>query len=203
MRRWFYYIIPIVVFTLSACHRKPVQKPLVFNEPEKPVEVVDEQPPVPFTRDLYNKLRASNIDFRKVQFYVDQQLVLTRSLDKNTLTVEQGIIKYANGKNTNEILIPQLTPCKVDSIDADGFRMKFDNSSNTLKFINNKYSPDFFIFSGANWKDGSCDVVYNKQTYRVSCGTCASASDAKLLVRQSDLDNSQRNTITLPGIKVN
>ena len=202
MRRWFFYIIPILVVMLSACHHKPVQKPLVFNEPEKPAEV-QEEPPVPFTRDLYNKLRASNIDFRLVQFYIDQQLVLTRGLDKNALTVESGVIKYANGKYVNEILINQLTPCLVDSIDADGFRMKFDkNNKNTLKFINNKYSPDFFIFSGTNWKDGGCDVMYDKLIYHVNCGTCSSASDAKLLVRQSDIDKSERHTITVPGATV-
>ena len=203
MRRWFFYIIPFLVVTISACHHKPVQKPLVFNEPEKPAEVTDEQPPVPFTRDLYNKLRASNIDFRKVQFYIDQQVVLTRSLDKNVLTVESGVIKYANGKYVNEIQIDQLTKCRVDSIDSDGFRMKFDNSNNTLKFINNKYSPDFFIFSGTNWKDGSCDVMFDKMIYRATCGTCSSVSDAKLLVRQSDLDNSLRNVKKLPGASVN
>ena len=202
MKRWSLYILSILVVTISACHRKPIQKPLVFNEPDKPAEVVQEDPPVPFTRDLYNRLRANNIDFRKVQFYVDQQLILSRGLDKNTLSVESGVIKYANGKYVNEIIIPQQTKCKVDSIDADGFRMKFDNSNNTLKFINNKYSPDFFIFSGTNWKDGGCDVMYDKMIYHVTCGTCSSASDAKLLVRQSDLDNSQKNTKTLPGVSV-
>ena len=203
MRRWFLYIIPVLVVLLSACHHKPVQKPLVFNEPEKPAEVADEQPPVPFTRNLYNSLKSNNIDFRKVQFYVDQQIILTRSLDKNVLTVDAGVIKYANGKYVNEIQIDQLTKCKVDSIDSDGFRMKFDNSNNSLKFINNKYSPDFFIFSGTNWKDGTCDVMFDKMIYRASCGTCSSVSDAKLLVRQSDLDNSLKNVKKLTGASVN
>jgi hypothetical protein len=157
---------------------------------------------VPFTKDLYNRLKANNIDIRKVQFFTDQEILLSRNMDMNRTEVVSGVIKFSNGKNIDEIRIPIHTPGVCDSIDYDGLRINFERGSNDFKFINNKYSPDYFIFSGNNWQDGSCDVLYNRLVYRASCGTCSSAADIKLVIKQSDLDNTQKKTKVITGRNV-
>lgn len=207
MKRWTYYVVLFLMLGwmgMSSCQRKPAKEPLKLEEPPKTEPQVQDEPPIAFTRDLYNKLKSSNVDFRKIQFYNDQQIVLTRNLDQNKLSVENGKIKFVNGKYVNEVVIEQMTPCIIDSIESDGFRMRFDDTKNTLKFINNKYSPDFFIFSGSNWKDGSCDILYDKLIYRATCPSCSSGSvaDVKLVVKQSELDNSQKKSKVLQGVRV-
>lgn len=190
-----------VVLSITACHQpKTVQKPVVKTE--APKEIVDTTTYVPFTRDLFNRIRAYNIDVRRVQFFIDQKLVLTRNMDQYKAEVTSGVIKFMNGKYINEIIIPANAPCICDSVDTDGLRVSFDRSGNQFKFINNKYSPDFFIFSGTNWKDGGCDVMFDKSVYRANCGTCNSAADIKLLVRQSDIDNTQKKTKILGGRRI-
>ena len=44
--------------------------------------------------------------------------------------------------------------------------------------------------------------MYNKMVYRAACGSCSSASDIKLVVKQSDIDNSKKNTKIIQGRKV-
>jgi len=101
-------------------------------------------------------------------------------------------------------VIQQHTPCVVDSVDYDGFRVSFGGSGNWFKFINSRQStyPDNYVCSGTNWKDGSADLLYNKLIYRGSCGTCGSLADVRLEVKQSELDNSMRKTTVLPGRRV-
>ncbi len=202
MKQLFIIGVLFMAFAIVACHHhKEIQTAVKKVESTK--EVIDTNTYVPFTRDLFNRLRAYNIDIKKVQFFVDQKVVLTRFIDVNKAEINSGVVKFVNGRYINEIVIPANTPCVCDSIDADGLRVSFERgNTNEFKFINNKYSPDFYIFSGTNWKDGSCDVLYDKIIYRASCGTCNSAADIKLLVRQSDMDNTQKNTKILGGRKV-
>jgi hypothetical protein len=205
MMRLLTLIVITATFFAVACrpHKKiqlPV-KPVV--EAPKPVEVVDTNTYVPFTRDLYNRLKAYNINVKQIQFFIDQQVVLNRYVDVNKAELKSGVLKFLNGRYTNEIVIPALTPCVVDSIDADGFRVSFEKGSNNVfKFVNNKYSPDFFVFTGSNWKDGTAEIYFDKQVYRVSCVNCSSVADVKLMVKQSDMDKSEKKTKVLQGRKV-
>jgi len=191
------------VFAVSCSHHKKIQVAVKPVQAPATVEAVDTNTYVPFTRDLYLKLKQYNIDIKKVQFFIDQQLVLDRYIDINKAEINSGVVKFVNGRNTNEIVIPALTPCVVDSVDADGFRVSFEKGSNNIfKFINNKYSPDFFVFTGSNWKDGTAEIYYDKQPYRVSCVNCSSVAEVKLVVKQSDMDKSEKKTKVIIGRKV-
>ena len=95
--------------------------------------------------------------------------------------------------------MPTLTPGVIEGIDPDGLRIAFESGNNTLKFINNKYSPEFFIFSGTNWDNGTAEVPYRGTTYRASCGTCSSVSEARLVVRQKDINAGDTKTSTIGG----
>jgi hypothetical protein len=200
-------IIFFVVITLSfvACHHKKVQKPVVKVETTPPPPAPEPEVYVPFTRELFFKLKSYNIDIRKVQFFVDQQIVLSRYMDQNAASVSAGVVKFLNGKSVNEIVIPQYTPCVVDSIDMDGFRISFEKgSTNIFKFINSRNSPypENYVFAGTNWKEGGADVLYDKQVFRATCGTCNSVAEAKLAIKQSDIDKADKKTKVLQGRKV-
>lgn len=205
MKRLSLLILSVVaIFAVSCSHHKKVQVPVKSVEVPKVVEpAVDTNTYVPFTRDLYNRLKAYNIYIKKVQFFIDQQVVLNRYIDVNKAEIKSGVVKFENGRYTNEIVVPALTPCVVDSVDYDGFRVSFEKGSlNNFKFINNKYSPDFFVFTGTNWKEGTAEVYYDKQIYRASCANCSSISEVKLMVKQSDMDKSEKKTKVLQGRKV-
>jgi len=198
----FSLIVFIIVF--QACVPK---KPL-YSNPQPTTSRVIEPPPskdpfVPFTRELFDKLSANNIDVKLVQFYIDQQLVLTRNLSNDQVTVKNGVIKFNNGKYVNEVVFPQYTPVVVDAIEGDGLRVSAETGTNTLKFLNSKqYSPVNYIFNPDRWgKDGACEVNYNNNKYSVLCPTCStnSPNEAKLVVKQSAFDNLDRQSTIIKG----
>lgn len=207
MNRFSLPLLAAACTLLTSCYHPPAQTqkpapPVTKKEDFTKYNTPDPTVYVPFTRDLYNKLRANNIDIRKVQFFTDQDIILSKYMDMNKAEVVSGVVRFSNGKNIEEIKIPAHTPGVCDSIDVDGLRINFERGNNDFKFINNKYSPEFFIFSGNNWKDGTCEVLYNRMIYRASCGSCGSAADIKLVVKQSDLDNSQKKTKIITGRSV-
>ncbi|MBN8838374.1 MAG: hypothetical protein J0I09_14015 [Sphingobacteriia bacterium] len=200
-------LILSIVFSLSfiSCYHKKPQKPVVKVDTTPPPPPAEPDVYVPFTRELFYKLRAYNIDIRKVQFFVDQQIVLSRYLDQTSASVTAGVVKFMSGKTVNEIVIPQYTPCVVDSVDTDGLRISFERGSlNIFKFINSRNSvyPENYVFAGTNWKDGGADVLYDKQVYRATCGTCNSVAEVRLAIKQSDVDKADKKTKVLSGRKV-
>jgi hypothetical protein len=176
------------------------QQPPIRIEPVVSIAPVETDSMIPFTRDLYYRLKNNNQDIRKLQFFVDQTIVLSRGLDQSKLFIDQGKVMNQTGVNENKIELLALTPGVVQAIEPDGLKVAFEKGSNTIKFINNKYSPDFFSFTGTNWDNGTAEIPYNGTTYRVSCGTCGSIADAKLVVRQKDVMSGSINSKTLPGV---
>ena len=203
MKPIFTFTFVITICLVSCVSSRKADAPIKFTAPPEPkIEVaptVDQDSMIPFTRELYNRLRISNQDIRKLQFFVDQTLILSRGLSQDKLYIDQGKVINQFGVNENKIELSALTPGIVEAIEPDGLRVSFESANNNLKFINNKYSPDFFIFSGTNWENGTAEVAYKGTTYRASCGTCGSVADAKLVVRRKDVMAGETKTITLPG----
>lgn len=196
--------ISILVFVglFEACVPK---KPIVNTTTQTPVpEVqVNKDPFVPFTKELNDKLIKNNIDVKMVQYYIDQQLVLTRYVDNDNVSVKNGIVKFSNGKYVNEIIIPANTPVLCESIEGDGMRVSAEKGGNTFKFLNSKqYSPVNYIFNPDKWnKDGTCEVNYDNNRYTVNCTTCSGSSpnEAKLVIKQSAFDQLNKQTKVLKG----
>ncbi len=186
------YITIILTTLLTSCvSSRKVDVPIKFQPIQPRIETQTKQADpdvmIPFTRDLYNRLRSANQDIRKLQFFVDQTIILSRGTSQDKLFIDQGKLVNQSGMNENKIELPALTPGIIELIEPDGMRISFESANNNIKFINNKYSPEFFIFSGNNWENGTAEIDYKGTTYRASCATCSSVAEAKLVVRQKDI----------------
>lgn len=207
MKRILTIAIVVTALILQSCGGvKKVTPPA----PTKTAPAKTDAPPakdeyVSFTKDIYDKLVANKIDLKAVQYYNDQDIYLARGTDVNALSIDKGKIVEAAGTNVDKIVIAKYTPGKCELVEGDGLRISFQAGGSTFKFLNSKtYSPDNFIFSGANWKDGQCDVDYNGIRYRASCGGgCISVADVKLAVKKSFLDKNNINEKKLTGNTVN
>ncbi|MFY8128526.1 MAG: hypothetical protein ACOVMM_09110 [Chitinophagaceae bacterium] len=194
-------IVSCMFWVSCVSSKKTKQAPIKFNPPPvkvEPAPPVEADSLIPFTRELYYRLKERNLDIRKLQFFIDQTIVLSRGTDNGNLDIQGGKIVNKYGINENKIELLALTPGIVEAIEPDGLRVSFEQGSN-LKFINNAFSPVHFIFSGANWSNGTAEVNYRNTIYRASCGTCGSVAEAKLVVRQKDIDNNDVKTYTIPG----
>lgn len=202
------YITILLTTLLTSCvSSRKVDVPIKFQPIQPRIETTTKQADpdvmIPFTRDLYNRLRQANQDIRKLQFFVDQTIILSRGTSQDKLFIDRGKLVNQSGMNENKIELPALTPGIIELIEPDGMRISFESANNNIKFINNKYSPEFFIFSGNNWENGTAEIDYKGTTYRASCGTCSSVAEAKLVVRQKDIMAGDTKSYIIGGRTIN
>jgi hypothetical protein len=146
------------------------------------------------------KLAAFNVDAKRVQFYIDGKMILTRKMDSTKAEVSSGTIKFINGNKINEIIIPAYTPGIVESADLNGIRVSFENG-NSFLFVPAE-GDDRFVISGNNWDNGTVEVPYDKGIYRASAGPSGNIAEVKLVVKLADVNMSDKKTRTLPGRKI-
>jgi hypothetical protein len=155
---------------------------------------------VPYSRELQMKLAAYNVDVKRVQFYIDQKLVLTRSMDSAKAEVSSGTVKFINGRRINEIIIPAYTPGIIESADLNGIRVSFEAGSSFM-FVPAE-GEDVYVVAGNNWDNGTVEVPYEKFVYKASCAANSSVADVRLVVKLTDIEKSDKKTRTLQGRKL-
>ncbi len=174
------------------------------NNAYTPPTAVDKTQYTTYTKELQMKMQAYAIDFKKVQIYLDQKLVLVKNIDSTKADVSSGVFRIINNSVIEEITINAYTPGVIESIDPDGIWIKFENG-NSLRFVpqSGDNAEDNFVIAGNNWEEGSCEVLYAKKIYRASCFKCPSIASVHPMIRLSDVDKKDKRTKVLPGIKVN
>lgn len=161
---------------------------------------IDKSQYVAFSRELQMKLSAFNVDAKRVQFYIDGKMVLTRTMDSTKAEVSSGTVKFINGNKIHEIIIPAYTPGIVESADMNGIRVSFENG-NSFLFVPAE-GDDRYVLAGNNWDNGTVEVSYDKGIYRASAGPSGNVADVKLVVKLADVKSSDKKTRTLSGRKL-
>ena len=183
--------------------KKTVTAPVV--EPPKVLvpKVEDLGNLVPFTRDLFFKLRENGLDIKKLKFYVDNTIALNKMASSGNLEInELGTLVNKKGVADNSIKITPQVAGMVESIEADGLRLNFGRPNSSLKFINNTQSPKFFSFVGDKFDkmNGTVEVPYNNSTYKATCEGCSNVTEVKLLIKQLDIEAGMGRGTIEPGI---
>jgi hypothetical protein len=208
MKRILTIFVVVTALLLQSCGgvKKVTPPPAKTTVPVKADVAPVKDEFVTFTKDIYDKLVANKIDLKAVQYYNDQDIYLAKGKDIAGLQVIKGVLVEQGGKDIDKFIIDKYTPGKCELVEGDGLRISFKAGTTPFKFLNSKtYSPDNFIFSGANWdSNGTCEVEYNGARYRASCGGGGSSvADVKLAVKKSFLDKNHINEQKLPGNTVN
>ena len=157
---------------------------------------------VPFTTSLKQRILNNNLDIKKVQFFIDQKLVLRKSLGTKKVDIKSGVLLFQNGEYIQEVVIPKYTPGVCESIDGNNLLVSFESQNNNIPFGPGEYTRSYFMLYGKNWINGTADITYDNTIYKVSCGSCANAADAKLVVKKSEADKYDRNLRIAKGRKV-
>lgn len=202
LRSFLLFIITITFF--SCVPKQKAQKPTI--EPAKmqmPKAEADLGVLIPFTRELYFKLRDNGLDIKKLKFYIDNTIALNKIATTGNLEInEKGTLINKKGVAESLIKITPQVAGMIEMVEADGVRLNFGRPNSTLKFINNANSPKFFTFLGdkVDKSTGTSEVAYNSSTYRASCEGCSSVSDVKLLIKQLDVETGMGKGTIEPGI---
>src|SRR4051812_41567046 len=89
---------------------------------------------VPFTNSLKQRMEHDNIDIKKVQFYIDQPLVLRSTSGMEKGYVAGGAVAFNNEQSVNEIAIPAFTPGVCEKVSGDSLYISFDAPGKTIVF---------------------------------------------------------------------
>jgi len=157
---------------------------------------------IPFTKALKQRVENNRLDIKKIQFFVDQKLVLRRSMGSQKNDIKSGVILFENGQYINEVIIPRNTPGVCVGINGDRLMISFELQNNSVEFGPGGYNDGYFTLYAHNWSGGSAEMVYDNKNYKVQCATCLNVGDVKLMVRKSEADKLQRTQRVVEGRKV-
>lgn len=158
---------------------------------------------VPFTRELFFKLKENGLDIKKLKFYVDKTIVLNRVAAQDNLEINEltGTLINKKGITDNQIKITPQVSGIIETIEADGVRLNFGRPNSSLKFINNSASPKFFSFATEKMDKatGAVDVMYNNGTYKATNESNGAPTDIKLMIKQLDIETGMNKPVIEPG----
>jgi len=124
----------------------------------------------PFTQDIYTDLNATDDEIKSVQFYLSQDIVLYKTLNRDEAKVENGKIKFNERQKSKEILIAKGTPGVVIFLPKENrFAVSFENDDDKfLVFGPNPKLNERYTLLGKEWDDGYGEVTYGGEVYTTS-----------------------------------
>jgi len=110
----------------------------------------------PFTQDIYADLNPNEEQIKSVQFYLSQDILLYKTMNRDEAIVEKGKIKFNEKQKSEEVLIPRGTPGVVVFLPKENrFAVSFeDDNDKFLIFGPNKKLGDKYTLLGKEWEDG-------------------------------------------------
>jgi hypothetical protein len=117
-----------------------------------------------FTEDLYESYKWSDEDLKKVQFYLSDDLVIYRDLEKDAgVEIARGEIKVVDGKKVEQIRFKAGTPgVYLFKPKDDNFAISFENGDETHYLVfgpNPKYSGRYMLLA-SEWDRRRGKVSY-------------------------------------------
>ena len=123
-----------------------------------------------FTQDLYDDYRWTTEEMKQIQFYLSQDIQLTRHYGGEYSDIEDGQIRIKSGSKVDKVVIKQGTPgVVVFSPKSERFAVSFDdNPENYLLFGPNPKARGRYVLLAKKWKKNTGIITYGNKEYRTS-----------------------------------
>lgn len=154
----------------------------------------------PLTQRLINENNWSETEFKRIQFYLSEDIVMQRALSGSETEIISGEIKVVDGRKVEEIRIPKGTP-GVFSFAPKSQRMAVsfeDGSDRYLVFGPNPKAGDRYVLLASDWNRNYGKVTYEGRKFRVN----SRAAYAALMVDLKKTRKVQVNSRTAKGQRV-
>lgn len=126
----------------------------------------------PFTRNVYEKANLSDEALKKVQFYLSDDLILTRDIEETgEAQVLGGKIKLENGRKVEIVRFDRGTPgVFLFRPEDDHFAIAFESGDDTryLVFGPNPKMEGRYVLLASEWKNRRGTVTYSGQKFRTN-----------------------------------
>lgn len=155
----------------------------------------------PFTDQLYDDNQWSLSELQKIQFYLSNDIVLTRELEGQSAEIVGGEIKVIDGRKVEQVTIRKGTPGVVlFKPKEDRLAIGFEDGNDTryLIFGPSPRANDRYVLMASEWNRNYGKVTYEGKKYRVD----ASSAYASILIDLKRINRSSVNSRTARGRKV-
>lgn len=126
----------------------------------------------PFTRNVYEKSNLSDDALKKVQFYLSDNLVLTRDIEEGgTAQVLGGKITMKNGRKVEVVRFDRGTPgVFLLRPEDDHFAISFESGDDArfLIFGPNPKMEGRYVLLASEWKNRRGKVTYAGEKFRTN-----------------------------------
>lgn len=156
----------------------------------------------PFTERLYDENRFTEVDLKKIQFYLSDDIVMRREFSSSDSRIEGGTIRMVGGRQVEEIVIPRGTPgVFLFSPKADRFAISFEaeGEDRYLMFGPNPKADGRFVLLASDWNRRQGTVTYEGRKFEVD----ASSAWANLMVDLKRMNSTSVKSRTAKGRTVN
>ena len=124
----------------------------------------------PFTQALYEDQGWAEDDLRRIQFYLSEDLVLTRELRKGGSSIRNGQVKVIDGREVEQVVFKRNTPGVFTfSPKTQRLAISFErNDKNFLVFGPNPKNGNRYTILANDWQRSFGTVSYAGKEWRVS-----------------------------------
>ena len=155
----------------------------------------------PFTQNLYDDFGWNQSELSRIQFYLSEDIVLTRSLGSDRSEITEGQIRIVDGQRVEEIVFKKGTPgvCVLSpKSDRVGISFEEGGRENYLMFGPNKKLNGKYALLAKEWNRNWGKVSYKGKTYRTSY----ESAFATLLVDLRKAEDVKYSKTTVGGREV-
>ncbi len=151
-----------------------------------------------FTPSIRNYIEKGNQNLKKVQFYVDRDIVLRRELSTGETKVASGKVTIENGRTINIVTIKKNTPgiCVLEKNNVVGISFEAIDA-NFITFGKTKFAKtnDPYRVLANNWIGSEGIVTYDGKEYKIQ----QEGSEAGILIKSKFIKKYKVEDKTLEG----
>lgn len=156
----------------------------------------------PLTENMVRENRWTENDLQQIQFYLSEDIVMTRRIGGSASTIESGEIKIVNGQKVEQVLIEKGTPgVALFSPSRGALAISFEAESDRrfLIFGASDRMGGRYVLRARDWNRNSGTVTYEGKYYRVQ----GSNAYASLLVDLKKVNKTIVDSRRAGGRRVN
>ena len=156
----------------------------------------------PFTQNLYDQYQWSDNELERIQFYLSDDVVLTRQLTGGSSEIISGEIKIIDGRKVEQVVIRRGTPgVLLFKPKQNRFAIGFESNADEryLIFGPNPKAGDRYSLLASDWNRRDGTVTYDGRKWSVNSGSAFSS----LMVDLKKINKVENSSRTAGGRRVN
>jgi hypothetical protein len=153
-----------------------------------------------FTDDLYQDQKWSQEDVQRIQFYLSEDIVLSRTLADDQSKIKEGKITIQNDSRVEQLVLKSGTPGTLVMMPKENrFGVSFENDDQAyLMFGPNPKVENHYCLLAQSWEQDYGEIHYKDNLYHVG----AESADACLMIELKKTGNEEHVSQTVSGRKL-